>query len=170
MPRPATKFELLAAADAQYEKLWKLVGSMSDALQRAAFPFEDRDKNIRDVLAHLYEWHQLLLEWVTANLAGESKPFLPPPYNWKTYGEMNVGFWEKHQSTPYEDAQDMLRRSHRDVMALIEAFSDEELFTKQYYPWTGTTNLGGYYVSVTSSHYDWAMKKLKRHVKESGAG
>jgi hypothetical protein len=28
------------------------------------------------------------------------KPFLPEPYDWKTYGDMNVKFWEKHQTTP----------------------------------------------------------------------
>jgi|GEM_PF-5452800 len=45
-----------------------------------------------------YEWHQLLLRWTAANLDGEAKPFLPEPCNWKTYGDMNVYFWNKHQS------------------------------------------------------------------------
>ena len=165
MPRPTNKSELIAAANAMWEKLWKLIDGMPEAMRTAAFAFEDRDKNLRDVLAHLYEWHQLLLRWVPANLAGNERPFLPPPYTWKTYGEMNVGFWEKHQDTPYEEARDMLRQSHREAMALIEGFSDEELFTKRHYNWTGTTSLGSYCVSATSSHYDWAMKKLKLHIK-----
>lgn len=29
----------------------------------------------------------------------------------------------------------------------------------------GTTNLGAYFISTTSSHYDWALKKLKAHRK-----
>ena len=170
MPRPTNKAELLAAADSQFAKLWKLIDGMSEDMQAAAFAFEDRDKNVRDVLVHLYEWHQLLLRWAPANLAGEAKPFLPPPYNWKTYGDMNVGFWEKHQATPYEQAREMLRQSHAEVMALIEGFSDEALFTKQYYSWTGTSSLGSYCVSATSSHYDWAMKKLKNHIKTYQGG
>ena len=165
MPRPTNKAELTEAANTMFAKLWKLIDGMPEAMQSAAFAFEDRDKNLRDVLAHLYEWHQLLLHWVKANLAGEARPFLPPPYHWKTYGEMNVGFWEKHQDTPYERSRDMLRQSHREVMALIEGFPDEGLFTKQHYGWTGTSSLGSYCVSVTSSHYGWAMKKLKNHIK-----
>ncbi|MDR2686428.1 MAG: ClbS/DfsB family four-helix bundle protein [Oscillospiraceae bacterium] len=165
MPRPTTKADLIAAAETQFAKLWALIDAMPAAMQTAPFAFEDRDKTVRDVLVHLYEWHQLLLRWAPANLAGEPRPFLPPPYTWKTYGDMNVELWEKHQGTPYGQSRDMLTQSHAEAMALIEGFTDEQLFTKQYYKWTGTTNLGSYCVSATSSHYDWAMKKLKNHVK-----
>ncbi|MCI9384608.1 MAG: ClbS/DfsB family four-helix bundle protein, partial [Lachnospiraceae bacterium] len=41
----------------------------------------------------------------------------------------------------------------------------EELFSKGVYKWVGTSTLGSYFVSTTSSHYDWAMKKLKAHRK-----
>jgi hypothetical protein len=125
----------------------------------------ERDKNMRDVLVHLYEWHQLLLTWVTANIDGNNKPFLLAPYTWKSYGDMNVGFWEKHQSTTYEDAESMLKDSHAKVMALIEFLSNEELFEKKHFPWTGTTNVGTYCVSAAPSHYDWAMKKIKQYNK-----
>lgn len=50
-------------------------------------------------------------------------------------------------------------------MALIETFSNDELFAKGAFDWTGTSTLGAYCVSATSSHYDWAMKKIKLHIK-----
>ena len=34
-----------------------------------------RDKNLRDVLVHLYEWRFLLFEWESANISGIDKPF-----------------------------------------------------------------------------------------------
>jgi len=40
---------------------------------------------------------------------------------------------------------------------LIEVFSNDELFTKGIYKWIGGTSLGSYFVSSTSSHYDWAL-------------
>lgn len=98
-------------------------------------------------------------------MKGEELPFLPPPYNWKSYGAMNVRFWEKHQNTSLKDAERMYRQSHEDVMNLAEEFSDEELFIRNVFPWVGGSTLGSYFVSVTSSHYDWAMKKLKAHQK-----
>jgi hypothetical protein len=95
------------------------------------------------------------------------KPFLPEPYNWKTYPAMNVEFWRKHQNTPLADAKSMLRDSHNEVMALIETFSNDELFARKHFAWTGTSTLGAYCVSATASHYDWAIKKLKTHMKTS---
>jgi Uncharacterized conserved protein len=165
MPRPTTKSDLLKASDDQFSKMQKLIGTMSDEEQNAVFLFEDRDRNLRDILVHLYEWHQLLLNWITANKNGELKPFLPEPYNWKTYPQMNVEFWEKHQNTPYSDSIKMIQKSHADVMKLVETFSDAELFEKKHFSWTGTTNMGSYCVSATSSHYEWAMKKIKKHLK-----
>jgi len=165
MPRPTTKTELISAAGTQYDKLWTLIDSMTDDEQNAVFLFEDRDRNVRDVLVHLYEWHQLLLKWTAANMGGEAKSFLPEPYNWKTYPDMNVGFCEKHQTTAYEASKELLCGSHKKVMELIEGFSDDELFVKKYFSWTGTTSLGSYCISATSSHYDWAMKKLKLQIK-----
>ena len=60
----------------------------------------------------------------------------------------------------------LLADTHQKAIALAETFSNEELFTKKYFPWTGTTDLGSYFVSSTSSHYDWAIKKIKLHCKK----
>ncbi|MDR1689736.1 MAG: ClbS/DfsB family four-helix bundle protein [Clostridiales bacterium] len=175
MPRPTTKPDLIKAANEQFDKMMLLIDSMTNDAKNAAFNFGGevmhkeahwkRDKNLRDVLIHLYEWHQLLLNWVDANRSGEKKPFLPTPYNWKTYGEMNAEFWEKHQQTPYSGAKKNLLESHKRVLALIDTFSNDELFAKGAFSWTGTSTLGSYCVSVTASHYDWAMKKIKAHLK-----
>jgi len=78
-------------------------------------------------------------------------------------GKLNVEFWEKHQNTPLIEAKTMLKESHKNVMALIETLSNDELFAKNSLAWTGTSTLGAYCVSTTSSHYDWAIKKLKKH-------
>ena len=177
MPRPTTKTDLIKTANEQFEKLWKLIDSMPEERQNGNFNFDNiflqkqkethwkRDNNLRDVLIHLYEWHKLLLNWVSANQSGKSKPFLPAPYNWKTYGQMNVEFWESHQATSLDSAVKMLKGSHNEVVQMIDVFSDDELFAKKRLSWTGTSTLGSYCVSSTSSHYEWAMKKIKAYIK-----
>ena len=78
---------------------------------------------------------------------------------------MNVEFWKKHQNTPLSDAKAMLKESYQQVMDLIATFSDNELFNKGIFDWTSTSTLGSYRVSATSSHYNWAIKKIKVHIK-----
>lgn len=169
MARPTTKEQLLQAANDNFEKLFKLIESMSVEEQSDTFLFDDRDRNIRDVLIHLYEWHQLLLHWIESNNKGESKTFLPEPYNWKTYPQMNIEFWNKHQSTQLNQAISFLKESHAKAIKSIESFSNEELFTNKYFNWTGTTSLGSYCVSSTASHYDWAVKKIRKQIKAKKA-
>ncbi|MCD8261120.1 MAG: ClbS/DfsB family four-helix bundle protein [Bacteroides sp.] len=166
MARPTTKEQLKQSSEENFHKLFTLIHSMTQEEQEKLFSFENRDKNIRDVLVHLYEWHQLLLKWVHSNRSGNRTDFLPKPYNWKTYPQMNIVFWEKHQNTPLKEAVILLQKSHSDVMTLMDLFSEEELFTKKYFSWTGTSSLGAYCISATSSHYDWAMKKIRKHKKE----
>ena len=174
MPRPTNKADLLQAAEMQFQKLQNLILFLSEQDQESDFSFDpkflahqkeahwQRDKNLRDVLIHLYEWHQLLLYWIGENQKGVKTSFLPAPYTRKTYGEMNRALRKKHQKTPLQTAKELLEKSHSQVMSLIERFSEEELFTKAYFSWTGTTSLGSYCISATSSHYDWAIKKLKK--------
>lgn len=174
MTRPKTKSDLLAAARAQYDRLTELIESLSPDGQRQPFAFDvagrrqahwNRDRNIRDVLIHLHEWHNLLLAWVHANARGERRAFLPEPYNWKNYGQLNVEFWQNHQITGLDRAKELLASTHQAVVGLLESFDDDKLFTKGRLAWTGTTTLGSYFVSATSSHYEWARKKINMHRK-----
>lgn len=175
MGRPKTKAELLTVAAEKYEKLNVFILELTEKELSVPFDFSGdekkkeahwkRDKNIRDILIHLYEWHQLLLQWIKANENGDNKPLIPEPYNWKTYGHMNMEFWKKHQTTPLEQAKSMFEKSHAEVMEAAETFSNEQLFSKGIFQWAGGSVLGSYFVSVTASHYDWALKKLKAHRK-----
>lgn len=174
MPRPRNKDDLIKAANEQYCKLNDLVSSLTGRELNTEFDFSgdpkkterhwSRDKNLRDIYIHLYEWHQLLLNWVKTNESGKGAPFIPEPYSWKTYGDMNVEFWQKHQNTSPEDAKKMFEKSHTEVLKLAEQYTNDQLFGRGVYTWVNT-DLGSYFVSVMPSHYDWAIKKLKAHRK-----
>lgn len=128
-------------------------------------PHWGRDKNLRDVLAHLYAWQKMLFDFVDANQNGTAQAFLPAPHTWRTTPALNTEIWEQYQDTPLGDIQEILASSHSQIIELIGKFTNEELFTKKYFPWTGGTSLGSYFVSAAPSHYDWAIKKLRVHNK-----
>ena len=171
MPRQKTKEELVLVSKENYENLKLFISKLSKEELQTPFDFSKdqnkkeahwkRDKNLRDVLIHLYEWQQLLLTWVHSNQKGHEIPFLPEHYTWKTYGEMNVAIWKRHQKTSLEEATRLLEQSYREVLELIEVLSDDELFTKGVYKWTGGTSLGSYFVSSTSSCLYFKSYKIK---------
>lgn len=165
MARATTQEALIEQATGNYQLLVDAINRCSPEEQVGEFPFEGRDRQIRDCLVHLHEWHLLFIHWVTQNQSGHAAPFLPANYNWKTYPEMNIQFWQKHQVTPLETAKRLFADSHHKCIEIILGFSDDELFTKKYFTWTGTTSLGSYAVSATSSHYDWALKIIKKYQK-----
>lgn len=165
MARPTTKDELLALSDKNYNKLNDLIESVPKEKQEINFPFEDRDKNIRDVLAHLHEWHLMMEKWYTTGMKGETPVIPAKGYTWKTLPDLNAVIWEKYQNVSLADIKKDLDESHKKITALIKSHSNEELFTKSLYPWTKTTSLGSYFISNTSSHYDWAFKKIRKFTK-----
>lgn len=178
MARPKNKQELIEAANTNYEKLLSMIERRTEAEKSAPYDFLDdekkkeahwrRDRNLRDVLMHLNEWHLLLLEGVKNRENGSNKPFLLEGYNWKTYGDMNMVFFRRCQNISEEEALERFKDSHKRVMEALDTFSQEELFTRTYYPWVGGSCIGNYFISNTSSHNDWAMKKMKAHKKRVG--
>jgi hypothetical protein len=160
MPRPKTKDELLEASQREFEKLLSLIEPLTEETICKSSACENW--SIKDILAHLYAWHEMYLTWYREGMAGE-KPEMPAPgYTWKTTPELNERIFKDYKDVPYQEVLDKLNESHQKVMEIIRQHSDEELFTKKRYAWTGSTSLGSYTVSNTSSHYDWANKHIKK--------
>lgn len=174
MARPRTKEDLISESTKGYNDLFGFISSLSDKELNTQFDFSSlnkseahwkRDKNLRDVLMHLYEWQQLMLHWVYENENGNPRQFLMDGYSWANYGEMNILFFERAQNVSLDKAKELLSRSHNDIMTLIQKYDTEQLFTKNVYSWVGGSTLGQYFISVTVAHYEWALKKLKAHKK-----
>jgi hypothetical protein len=165
MSRPTNKDDLLALSQKNFQRLNDFVDAFSGEERDAEFPPGTLNRNIRDVLAHLHHWHLMMLDWYTVGMRGD-KPDIPAKgYTWKTTPALNRAIWECHRETPLADIRELLDASHAEMQRLIAAHDDAELFEKKRYKWTGTTSLGAYFVSATSSHYDWAyhlIKKAKR--------
>ena len=93
-----------------------------------------------------------------------------PGHSWKTTPALNREINERYAAIPLQEMRQSLAASYQQVRQLIKAHTEEELFTKRYYNWTGSTSLGAYLISATSSHYDWAYKLIKRSLKEMLSG
>ena len=165
MARPKSKTELLYLSQENFKKLNEFIDNMSTAEQNREFPKGTMNRNIRDILTHLHHWHLLLMDWYKVGMSGQ-KPDMPAKgYTWKTTPDLNRLILEKYHSTSLSEAKSLLKASFKDVQSIIKSHTNEELFEKKRYKWTGTTSLGAYLVSATSSHYDWAFKLIRKAKK-----
>ncbi len=165
MARPKTKQELLKLSKENYTKLLDFVQNLSAEDLEKEFPEGYLNRNVRDVLAHLHEWHLMMIGWYEVGMRGK-KPDIPAKgYTWKTTPDLNRKIWKQYRETERREVMYMLNTSFQDIQSLIEAHTDEELFEKKRYHWTGSTSLAAYLISASSSHYDWALKLIKKCLK-----
>ncbi|MDO4782108.1 MAG: ClbS/DfsB family four-helix bundle protein [Capnocytophaga felis] len=167
MPRPQSKEELLFLAEENYQKLCKFIQKLPENQRTTEFPNGTMNRNIRDVIGHLYHWHQLFLNWYVVGMKGD-KPKIPKEgYTFADTPRLNKDIWEECQGVSLEKAIEFFEKSHQEVFKIIKNHTDEQLFTKKYYRWTGITSLGTYLISATSSHYDWGLKLIQKCIKKN---
>ena len=164
MPRPTSKVELVNLSDSNLIRLLSFIEELPKEWKEKEYQNEelnDRDKTIADIICHLHEWHNMMMSWYKIGMS-EQKPAIPAEdVTWKTLPILNHRIYEKYKGTKLEEGLKMLNNSHEEVKKLILNHTEEELFEKKRYDWTGTTSLGAYLISATSSHYDWALKTIR---------
>ncbi|MGB4848454.1 MAG: ClbS/DfsB family four-helix bundle protein [Saprospiraceae bacterium] len=162
MPRPKNKSELEELSSGNFQKLTNLLKYYSKDQLNKEFPKQYMNRNVRDILGHLHHWHLMLLDWYSVGMNGK-KPEMPAKgYTWKMTPELNKAIQKQYTKTDLDDIYKRLNASHKKIQNIINNHTDEELFEKKKYAWTGSTSLGQYLVSATSSHYDWAIRLIKK--------
>lgn len=167
MGRPQTKSELLSAARGEFDRVWSVVATV-----RA----EDRTRpgvcetwSLKDVLAHLDAWHEMFLEWEAAGPRGEKPPMPASGFSWAETPALNEAIYQRHRADEWDDVVKRLRDSHSKVLARVEVYDEDDLFTKKLFTWTGSTSVASYAISATSSHYSWATKLIRKGAKTFAA-
>lgn len=165
MARAKNKQELIDHSQSAFQKLNELIDSYSDKEKRKDFPEGTLNRNIRDVVAHLHHWQLMLIDWYTVGMAGV-KPDMPAKgYAWKDLPALNIEINKMYTDIDLKEAREKMNDSFNQIHELIKKHSNEELYEKKRYIWTGSTSMGAYFVSAVSSHYDWAIKLIKKAKK-----
>lgn len=168
MSRPTTRAELLERISSDYQALRSVVETVP--VNSRETPGACEQWSVKDLLAHLDAWHELFLTWEDSGRRGEAPEMPAPGMTWKQTPELNEAIWQRTRHDSWSDVTSRLDDSHARVLDVVDAYSDDDLFTKKRYPWTGSTSVGSYAVSATTSHYDWARKQVRAFVRRLSTG
>lgn len=163
MTRPTDRLELLDAAEHGYRELLDLVDRVPQADR--ATPGVCEHWSLKDLLAHLRAWHLLFLGWEDEGRTGGQPEMPAPGFTWRMTPELNADLYEESKNDTWDEVVLGLDTSHREVCEIVSSYGDD-LFEKCRYPWTGSTSVGSYAVSATSSHYEWACRLIRGYLKD----
>jgi hypothetical protein len=163
MPRPTSKATLLEAIEIERNALEKLLAKLSP--RQMVEPGIVGEWSVKDVLAHLLEWEQMVLRWHAAALQDKTPVTPAEGFNWAQLPRLNQQIYEKHHDRTLTDILKEFRSSYKKILKTIQGLSEEDLFTHGRYAWTKNNTLGAYFVSSTSSHYHWARTTMKKGLK-----
>lgn len=122
--------------------------------------------SVKDLFAHLNAWHEMALDWEKAGRSGEKLELPAPGLSWRDTPILNEQIYQRTKDDLWGDVMSRFGASHKRVRKLVAGYDRDRLFEKAYLPWTGTTSVGAYAVSASSSHYDWATKLIRKFWKQ----
>jgi hypothetical protein len=164
MPNPTTKDALLAEIRAERGALEEFLATLTP--QQMVSPGAIAKWSVKDVLAHLAEWEQLLLVWYQTGLRGEDPSLPAPGYSWTQMDDLNQEIYLKHRDKLLEVVQTYFHTSYMQVLEAVQAMAENELFTPGHYAWTKKNTLAAYVVPCTSEHYAWAIEEMRKGLKK----
>ena len=155
-----THADLLARNDAEFDSLLALIDGLPADRLDEEFSGSARDRNVRDVVAHVHAWHILLERWYSDGMTGGSPSIPAEGYSWRQLAELNEALRQQWQETSLAELMPLLRASHQSLQAMVALHDDRELDDPTAFPWTRGSSLGEYALECGGNHYVWARTTI----------
>lgn len=167
MAIPATKAELLAALSTEYAKLMAESADIPQHLERDTSL--EGNVSVADIIAYQVGWGHLLINWYKTGKNG-ALPVTPAEgFKWNQLGLLAAHFYATYKDRSLHQLQEDLRLVVKEVEAIINENSQEQLYSLNVYNWTGKWPLGRWINVNTSSPYKSATAKIRKWKKQRTA-
>ncbi|MHC2997994.1 ClbS/DfsB family four-helix bundle protein [Microbacterium sp. HJ5] len=156
-----THSELLARNDAEFAELLALIDALPQDRLDEEFAGDGRDRNVRDVVAHLHAWHILLERWYSDGTVGGSPEIPAEGYSWRDLAALNEELRQQWQDTGLAELLALLRASHEALQAMVALHTDAQLAEPDAFAWTKGTPLGEFAWECGGNHYAWGRGVIR---------
>lgn len=94
--------------------------------------------SVANLVSYLIGWGDLVLRWHAKEKKGEAIIFPEDGYKWNELGSLAQKFYRDYEDIlEYKALLALLNENNQQLIALVESFSDEELYGKPWYnKWT----------------------------------
>jgi hypothetical protein len=165
MPHIKDKSHILQRLHTERRRLEQNLSQLShaDMLQ----PGVVKSWSVKDVLAHLYDWEARLPVWLESARRGEPAACPDPDLTWRQIDQLNERIYLAHRDQSLDSVLEEFRQTHRKFMQVVEAISEEEMFTPSYYPFTEKASILDW-LHGFANHDLWGKTKVRQWLKSQG--
>ena len=125
--------------------------------------------SVKDILAHLVAWERLFLDWYSTGVHAGTSDTTPVGMSQKSIDALNQQIYKKNKWRSLDDILAEFHTSYQEIMTIIEAIPEVEMFVHGRFPWTGTLTLADYIAGNTCNHYAWAKSQIRKRAKREAS-
>lgn len=144
-----TKAELLATIRAERRALEAAVEALDEV--QMLEPVLDGGWSVKDTLAHITAWEQLMIGWVGEALHGVVPERPVAGDDWVDV--LNARLYEENAEKPLAEVREAFAASYDEAVALVERVEEEDLFDPERFAWRDGSPLWHMVAANTNWHY-----------------
>lgn len=145
----SSKAELLAAIRAEREALEAALDGIDGG--QMLEPVFDGGWSVKDTLAHITAWEQLMIGWVEESLRGEVPQRPVSGDDW--VDQLNARLYSENRTKSLAEVQEAFSDSYRRALELVERMDEDDLFDPERFPWREGSPLWQMVAANTNWHY-----------------
>ena len=153
-----TKEGLLRRIELERAALEESVEGLDEAQMRA--PVFDGGWSVKDTLAHITAWEQLMIEMVAHRMRDERLDLGVSGDDW--VDQLNARFYEENRDRSLAEVREQFRRSGEEAYQTAASLSEEELFDPELYPWRDGSPIFTLVAANTCWHYQDHRETIER--------
>jgi hypothetical protein len=166
MALTTNKEELLKAIVENHKKLTtELLNVPIDLTEKKELVGHSKNTlmSIKDLVAYLVGWGQLVLKWNIKKTKGLEVDFPETGYKWNELGKLAQKFYKDYEKDNFQTLISKLDMTTIEILKLIESKTNKELYETAWYDkWT----LGKMIQLNTSSPFKNANERIRKWKKE----
>lgn len=163
-----SKRELVERIEREHAAFVGLLATIPARKRRVAGVWGD-GWTVADLLAHLAEWHRMLLRWVEDGREGRTPELPAPGFTWRETPALNRDIQRRFARRSAARLEAEFDQTYARALELVRGLREKELLEPGHFAWTRKLPLASFIAPNTCSHYTVARKILTRWLRSTAA-
>jgi hypothetical protein len=163
MEEQMTKSKLYKAIYAEREALETTLARLG--VDEMIKPALESGWSVKDVLAHIVDWEQRMIEWINESLDGDG-PDLSSDWSDEVLNKLNQEIYEANKDRDLQDVLDEFTLSYQQSWTAVKRLNDEDLFEPNRFAWREGRPMWYIVDANMSAHYKEHNEAIKKWLEE----